>query len=112
MLEDNELQLCDIVGVNPVFGSLSDKACLASTSSTITLDWVSSGSDKVVELRQLDDRCIVIFLKNGLALSRVSKTGRKCHPVIFCYWELELTKRLKMQAMLTSCFLMILEKPV
>lgn len=76
MLEDDELQLGDIIRVNPVFGGLSDKAGLGATGGGIALDRVASGSNEIVELGQLDDGSIVVFLVEGLGL----ESGVECGP--------------------------------
>lgn len=68
VLQDDELQFCYVVRMNPVFSRLSDEAGLASTSSTVTLDGVSASSDEVVELRKLNDRGIVVLDVKGLGL--------------------------------------------
>lgn len=50
-LEDDQLQLRDIVLVDPVFGSLADKILLASTGTAVTFGWIALGSHQIVELR-------------------------------------------------------------
>ena len=63
MLQYNELQLCNVIGVHPIFGRLPDKILLASAGCTITFDRVSPRSYKVVELRELNNECIVIVFE-------------------------------------------------
>jgi hypothetical protein len=50
MLEDNELQLDDIVRMNPVFRCLANEVLLLSTGGRVTLDRVAARTDDVVEL--------------------------------------------------------------
>lgn len=63
MLQYDELQLCNVIWVHPVFSSLPDKVLLASAGCTITFDRVSPGSYKIVELRELDNERIVVVFK-------------------------------------------------
>lgn len=83
VLEDDELQLGDIVGVDPIFCCLSDKAGLGATGGAVTLDRVASGSDEVVELGQLDDGGVVVFLVEGLGLESCVESGSQVPTCLF-----------------------------
>ena len=50
VLEDDELELGDVVGVDPVFCCLTDEVLLASSGGRITLGGVAASADLVVEL--------------------------------------------------------------
>lgn len=63
MLKNYELQLRNIVRMNPVFRRVTDKACLASTSRTVSLDGVSPRPYNIIELREFDDIGIVVVGK-------------------------------------------------
>lgn len=65
-LQDDKLELCDIVWMYPVLGRLTNEATLASTSCTVTLHRIASGSNNIIQLRELHNICIVIILKEGL----------------------------------------------
>ena len=62
-LQNDELQLCDIVCMHPVFGGLPYKILLPAPRSTIAFDWISPCADKVIQLRQLNDEGIVVVLE-------------------------------------------------
>ena len=62
MLQYDELQLCNVIRVHPVFRRLPDEVLLASSSCTVPFDRVPSCSYKVVKLRELDnERIIIVF---------------------------------------------------
>lgn len=63
MLQDDELQLRNVIRMHPVFGCLPDEVLLAPSSCTVAFDRISSGSDQVVKLRELDNECIVVVLE-------------------------------------------------
>lgn len=65
MLKNYELQLRNIVWMNPIFRSVTDKACLVSTSSAVSLDRVSPRPYNIVELREFDDVGIIVVGKKG-----------------------------------------------
>lgn len=88
MLQYDELQLCNIVWVHPVFGGLPDEVLLASTSCTVTFDRVSPRSYKVVELGELDDERIVIILEEGL---RFQSCGKDRLKMPFCLFLLSIS---------------------
>lgn len=67
MLEDDELQLNVVVGVNPVLGRLPNKGVLRSSSTGISHDGVSSSANKVVQPRELNDDG-VLEVRSGSAL--------------------------------------------
>ena len=68
MLEDYKLQLSDVVWMYPVFGGLSYEVLLATASSTITLDWVTTRPNQIVESRECDDESVVVVLEKWLGL--------------------------------------------
>lgn len=72
-LQDNELQLGDIVGVHPVLGSLSDEVLLAATGRGVALGGISPGPDQIIKPRQLDNKRIVIVLKERLCIEPCRK---------------------------------------
>lgn len=55
VLEDDELELNVVVGVDPVLGRLPDKSVLRSSSTGISHDGVSTSADEVIQPRQLND---------------------------------------------------------
>lgn len=63
MFQYDELQLCNIIWVYPIFGRLPDEVLLASSRCTVTFDRVSPCSYKVVEPRKLDNECIVVIFE-------------------------------------------------
>lgn len=68
MLKDDEFQLDNVVGVDPIFGGLANEVLLLSTSGRVALDGVTAGTDDVVELRELDNVVVVVILEERLAL--------------------------------------------
>ena len=74
-LEDDQLELGDVVRVNPVLGRLADEALLAPTGGTVAPNGVSSTSDEVVQLRQLDHKGIVVLLEEGLRVQPGREDG-------------------------------------
>jgi len=67
-LQDEKLHFSDIVWVHPIFGRLSNEAALASTRSTVTLMWISSRPDNIIQPRQLNNIRIVVILEERLGL--------------------------------------------
>ena len=66
MLKNYELQLRNIVWMNPIFRRVTDKACLTPTSRAVALDRVPSRPYNIVELREFDNVGIVVVGKKGL----------------------------------------------
>lgn len=75
VLEDNELELGDVVGMNPVLGGLTHKVLLSTTSRGVTLDGVTTRADQVVELGELDNKSIVVVLEEGLGVKTDGEDG-------------------------------------
>ncbi len=63
VLQDRQLEMNDIVIMDPVLGSASNECTLRSTSSRITLDWMTSSTDEIVHARELDDKTVVVVLR-------------------------------------------------
>ncbi|KAI6761753.1 hypothetical protein HG531_002306 [Fusarium graminearum] len=64
VLQDNKLQFCHIIGMNPVFGRLADETGLASAGSTVTLDGISTIKlNKLGEVVDIGDDVAEILLK-------------------------------------------------
>jgi hypothetical protein len=53
---------------HPVLGRLANKGALVATRTGITLDGVSSGSNEIVQFRELDDEGIPVVLVERLLL--------------------------------------------
>jgi hypothetical protein len=66
MLKNNELQFRNVVRMNPVFRRVTDKACLASTGSAVSLDRASSRPYDIIEFRKFDNVGIVVVGKKWL----------------------------------------------
>ena len=75
VLEDDELQLGDVVRVDPVLGGLSDEVLLLPAGSGVTLDGSAAGADDVVELGDLHDEAVVVLLEEGLRIQADSEHG-------------------------------------
>ena len=73
MLQYDELQLCNVIRMYPVFRRLADKILLASPSCTITFDRVSPCSYEVVKLGELDDEGIVVVLEERFCFESCSE---------------------------------------
>ena len=68
MLQYDELQLCNVIRVHPVFGRLPDEVLLASSGGSVTFDRVSPRSYKIVELRELDNEGVIVVLEERFCL--------------------------------------------
>lgn len=55
MLEDDEFDFGNIVGVDPVFGCIAYKVLLFPTGAGVTFCGVTAGTDKVVLSGDFDD---------------------------------------------------------
>jgi hypothetical protein len=73
VLQDDQLQFGDVIPVNPVFGCLTNKVLLVSTSGRIALDRVTLSTDKVVQLGEIDHKGIVVVLEERLGIEAGSK---------------------------------------
>lgn len=49
-LKDDELQLGDIIRMNPVFSRLANEVLLCATGGRVSLNRVSFGANQIVEL--------------------------------------------------------------
>ncbi|KAI3491675.1 hypothetical protein L1887_43987 [Cichorium endivia] len=65
VLEDDELERHDVVGVHPVLGGLTHKGRLVAAGARVALDGVAAGTDEVEELGELDDELVVVLLVEG-----------------------------------------------
>jgi len=72
-LENDKLQFCDVVRVNPVLGGLTHEAGLVPTSSTVTLGRVTSGSHEIIQFRELDDEGVVVVPEEWLCIQTCGK---------------------------------------
>ena len=63
MLQNDELQLSNIIGVDPVFGSLSHKVLLRATGGAVALRWVAARTDEVVQTREVNNESIIVVLE-------------------------------------------------
>lgn len=75
VLEDVELELGDVVGVNPVLCGVADKGLLAATGGGVTTVGLAPGPDLVVEAGQLDDQGIVVLLVKWLGVESDHENG-------------------------------------
>jgi hypothetical protein len=85
VLQDDQLQLGDVIRVNPVFGCLTNKVLLASTSGRIAFDWVTFGTDKVIQLGEIDNEGIVVVLEERLGIETGSKDRLKVPLRLFLF---------------------------
>jgi hypothetical protein len=74
-LQDNKLELGNIVRMHPVFCCLTDEILLSSTSRRVSDDRVTTSTDEVVQLRQLDNEGIVVVFEKRLRSQASSKDG-------------------------------------
>jgi hypothetical protein len=80
VLQDDQLQLGDVIRVNPVFGCLTNKVLLASTSGRIAF-----GTDKVIQLGEIDNEGIVVVLEERLGIETGSKDRLKVPLRLFLF---------------------------
>lgn len=67
-LHDYQLDLGNIIWMDPVFRCLADETALASTSRTIPLYRIASRSHDIPQFRQLNNIGIVIVFEERLSL--------------------------------------------
>ena len=79
MLEDDELELGDVVWVDPVFCGLADKVLLFASSCRVALDGISTGAHRVIKLGELDNEGVVVVLEEGLPSQAGGEDGLE-HP--------------------------------
>lgn len=84
MLHDTQLEMNEIVGVHPVLRGLTYKRALASSGTGVTLDWVTSGANKIIQFRQLNDKAVpVIFVEWTLLEVILNECGFKWAASLF-----------------------------
>ena len=91
-LENDELEFCDVIWMNPVFRGIPNEATLASSGRAVPLYRVSSSSDHIVQLRKLNNICIVVILEKRLGFQSGFE-NRLQHPACLFLSELLATTR-------------------
>ena len=61
--QDDQLQFRDIIWVHPILCRRAHKVLLSAASRAVPFDRNSLVSNQIVELRQLDDKGIVVVLE-------------------------------------------------
>lgn len=61
--------------MHPILGSLTEKILLVSTGGGVAFDRPPLGADEVIELRQLDDECVVVVLEEGFCFQTSGEYG-------------------------------------
>ncbi len=72
-LEYNELKLSDIIGVYPILGCLSYEVLLATPSCAVACYRMAPRPYQVIELRKLDNECIVIIFEERFRFQSCGK---------------------------------------
>lgn len=62
MAKNRQFQANEIVGVDPVLRCLPNESALIASSGCISFDWVTAGSDEIVEFREFDNDSVVVIL--------------------------------------------------
>lgn len=75
MLEDDELEFCDVVRMHPIFGGLPHEVLLFPSGRGVSFDRVSSRADSVIKAGKLDNKGIVVVLEEGFPLETSGKYG-------------------------------------
>lgn len=83
MLQYDELQLCNVVWVHPVFRRLPDKVLLAPSSCTVTFDGVPPRSYQIIKLRELYNERIVVVLEERFCFQSCSEDWFEMPPCLF-----------------------------
>src|SRR6266545_4267354 len=60
--EDSQFQRDQIIRMHPIFGRLTDESTLITACASITLYRVTSSTNEVIELRELNNKGIPIIL--------------------------------------------------
>lgn len=60
MLQDGKFEGNNVIGMDPVLGSLSDEGVLTASGTGVTFDRVTTSSNEIKELGKLDDDGIVV----------------------------------------------------
>ena len=64
MSKDLQLEMNQVVGMDPVLGGLSNEGTLCPSRGRITLDWMSTGPYEVVQAGEFDyDSIPIVFIK-------------------------------------------------
>lgn len=77
MLENVELELDDVVRVNPVLCRLSNERVLRSSGPRVALDGVATRADEVVQLGELDDDGVIVVPVEGSLLEKLEAEAVK-----------------------------------
>lgn len=77
MLENVELELDDVVRVDPVLCRLSNERVLRSSGTRVALDGVAARADKVVQLGELDDDGVIVVPVEGSLLEELEPEAVK-----------------------------------
>jgi len=65
MAKNRQFQANEIVGVDPILGSLPNESALIASSRGIALDGMTAGSDEVIEFGEFDDDFVIVVLVEG-----------------------------------------------
>jgi hypothetical protein len=60
--KNRQFQANEIVGVDPVLGCLPNEGALIASSRGISFDWMTAGSDEIIEFREFDNDSVVVIL--------------------------------------------------
>ena len=72
-LKNDELQLGDIIRMNPVFSRLANEVLLCTTGGRVSFNWVSFGANQIVKLGQLHHERIIIIFEERLGFESCGK---------------------------------------
>jgi hypothetical protein len=62
MPKNLQLEMNQIIGMDPIFRGLSNEGTLGTSSRRITLNWVATGSHKIIKAGELDYKSIPVVL--------------------------------------------------
>jgi hypothetical protein len=79
----------------PIFSGSTNEILLSSSCSTVSLNWHSSSTDKVVEFGELDNEGIVVVLEKRLGLESRSEDGLQVPARLFLPAISSLLRRVK-----------------
>jgi hypothetical protein len=62
MSKNLQLEMNQIIGMDPIFRGLSNEGTLGTSGGRIALNWVSAGSHEIIQAGELDYESIPIVL--------------------------------------------------
>ena len=76
MAQNSQFEWHQVIGMHPIFGGLTDKCTLIPTSAGISLNRMSAGANKVIELGEFNNEGVPVILVEWPFLKILLDEGR------------------------------------